>query len=808
MKKLLQIILIMCCGLLWHTQVLAAQTLNLMPYPSEIKQQAGHFVLLTDLKVAVKHISPARQELITQQLELLVKGEVLWLNDSSGADMLIELDKASEDLVSGLQDNEQYHLRVSPTVIQLQAPNELGILHGIQTLLQLVDRTQHSIPAVEIHDQPRFAWRGLLIDSVRHFMPLDTIKRQLRGMASAKLNVLHWHLTDDQGWRFESLAYPKLHQLASDGLYYTRQQIREVVAYAALLGIRVVPEFDVPGHASAIAVAYPELISDSQQYSMQRHWGVFEPLLDPSNPQVYDFIETIVAELAELFPDPYVHIGGDEINPKQWQQSPAVHAFMQQHQLSDELALHRYFNQQVHQILAKHGKYLMGWDEIFDSSSAKHADLPTDIVVQSWRGLDSLHNIASSGYQALLSTGFYIDQPQQAAYHYRNDPLSSLQKPGFKAEQITQWQHWQFSMPRLKGSAVSGEFVILKTPAGTQVLQRFNQQQARLLEMLEARGNFQRFRVDSWMGPSQFEVDLTQQDIQQGRILIGNTPYTVNGTLLAQGQGSAALPEMVQDFISSSSLPVNTAQLEQNILGGEATIWSELVTADNLDLRIWPRLYVIAERLWSPATLNDESFMYQRLAAMEEYATEVAGLAFKQQQLAGFKQLTAADAEIEPLLILAEAIEQAQYYTRHHSKFQQDKYHQLAELNQFVDYLPAQSLALVELKQNIVLFKQGDKQALQTIKQQLDKWQQNIPALQQLIKQYPKLSPLSSVVMQLSQVIELGQQLITQCASGKSFNKQQQQTMQQQLWQAAQLKQEMVLSSALAIEALVFACHP
>ena len=800
-------IIIAGLGLLWSITSHGMPPLNLMPYPSEVQHQARHFTLKSQLKVFTRQVSEARRELIKEQLEQLQQVEVLWVTAKDQADLLVEVVDVAQvaensgELIPTLQDNETYQLSVSPSLITLKAQTERGMLHGVQTLLQLVNRTQRSIPAVDIDDKPRFAWRGLLIDSVRHFMPVDTIKRQLRGMASAKLNVLHWHLTDDQGWRIASTAYPKLQILASDGLFYTQQQIREVVQYATLLGIRVVPEFDVPGHASAIAVAYPELITQPGPYKMQRHWGVFEPLLDPSNPQVYQFIETIISELAELFPDVYVHIGGDEIEPTQWQQSQAVQHYMQQHQLADEHQLHAYFNQQVQQILSKYGKQMMGWDEVFAT------DLPKDIVVQSWRGLDSLQHIASSDYQVLLSTGYYVDQPQEAAYHYRNDPLTTFKQPNFKPQDIQHWQHWQFTMPRLKGSAVSGEFVLLSNEAGKQVLLRFNNQQARLINELEPRANLQRFTVDSWMGPSQFELDLNKDVIQQGRILIGNTPYSVSGTRLAQGSGSKALPAMLQDFVAASKLPTDLPKLHKNILGGEAAIWSEIVQADNLDLRLWPRLYAIAERLWSPATLTDEDKMYRRLSLMRTYASEVIGLEFTQQQLAGFKQLTSQNADIEPLIILAEAVEQAQYYTRHHSKFQQHNYHQLVELKQFVDYLPAQSLTLVELKRQILLFQQGDIQAQKFIEQLLQKWQQNLPKLKLLIANYPKLNSLAPLVTTLSQVVDIGQSLVAQCAQGESLKPEHQRDIQQQLWQAAQLQQEMVVSAALAIEALVFKCR-
>lgn len=188
--------------------------------------------------------------------------------------------------------------------VDISANTRFGALRAMETLLQLMQNGAEntSLPWVTIEDSPRFPWRGLLLDSARHFIPLPDIKRQIDGMAAAKLNVLHWHLTDDQGWRFSSKRYPKLTQLASDGLYYTPEQMREVVRYAAERGIRVVPEIDMPGHASAIAVAYPELMSAPGPYAMERHWGVLKPVLDPTKEATYAFADAMVSELAAIFP--------------------------------------------------------------------------------------------------------------------------------------------------------------------------------------------------------------------------------------------------------------------------------------------------------------------------------------------------------------------------------------------------------------------------------------------------------------------------------------------------------------------------
>jgi hexosaminidase len=181
--------------------------------------------------------------------------------------------------------------------------------------LQLVtsDATTHFIPEVVIDDKPRFPWRGLLVDVGRHFMPVEQVKKTLDGMAMVKLNVLHWHLSEDQGFRVESKRFPKLHQLGSDGEYYTQEQLRDVVAYARDRGIRVVPEFDMPGHSTAWFVGYPQYTTRPGPIRIRREWGGADAIFDPTREEVYTFIDRFIGEMVRIFPDAYWHIGGDEV---------------------------------------------------------------------------------------------------------------------------------------------------------------------------------------------------------------------------------------------------------------------------------------------------------------------------------------------------------------------------------------------------------------------------------------------------------------------------------------------------------------
>jgi hexosaminidase len=233
-----------------------------------------------------------------------------------------------------------------------------------------------------------------------------------------KMNVFHWHLSENQGFRVESRKFPKLHELGSDALYYTQDEIREVIAYARDRGIRVVPEFDMPGHSTAWFVGHPELASGKGPYGIERRWGIFDPAMDPTNEKVYKFLDDFIAEMAKLFPDHYFHIGGDEVNGKEWDANPKIQAFKKAHDLKNNEALQAYFSGRVQKLVVKHGKAVIGWDEVLVEG------VPKDIVIQSWRGQASLAKAAKQGYRGILSNGYYLDLGWPAARHYAVDPMS------------------------------------------------------------------------------------------------------------------------------------------------------------------------------------------------------------------------------------------------------------------------------------------------------------------------------------------------------------------------------------------------
>ena len=399
--------------------------LTLMPVPAKLTLKDGVFRLDESFTISVEG-NPAKRlySYATRTLRRLSgrtghffpQAYITPETKEPSAKLIIKCNRPGKVV---LHEDESYQLTVSPQTIVLTAETDIGALRGLETFLQLLsaDAEGYFFPAIEITDEPRFPWRGLLIDACRHFMPVEVIKRNLDGMAAVKMNVLHWHLSEDQGFRVECKTYPKLHQLGSDGFYYTQEQIKDVIAYANERGIRVVPEFDMPGHATSWLVAYPELASAPGPYTIERKWGIFDPTMDPTREETYQFLDAFFKEMAQLFPDEYMHIGGDENNGKQWNANPDIQAFMKARHILDNHGLQSYFNKRVLKILTKYGKKMVGWDEIFQP------DLPTNIVIQSWRGREALVESARKGYQGILSNGYYIDLIQPTDFHYLNDPI-------------------------------------------------------------------------------------------------------------------------------------------------------------------------------------------------------------------------------------------------------------------------------------------------------------------------------------------------------------------------------------------------
>ncbi len=317
---------------------------------------------------------------------------------------------------------EGYRVQVTPEQIVVSASTSAGLFYGAVTLWQLLPAgpSSGSIGAQTIDDSPRFAWRGLLLDSVRHFQSVAFIHSMIDWMAWHKLNVLHWHLTDDQGWRLQIRRYPRLTSVGAwrDGYggFYTQAQVREIVRFAQRRHVQIVPEIDMPGHATAAVAAYPELGSTSAPLSVSGSWGVHKHLFNVK-PQTFEFLDHVLDEVMQLFPSTYIHVGGDEAVKDEWNASEQVQTRMRELGIKDSAALQAYFTRQMAQYLESHGRRLVGWDEILTP------DMPRSAVVMSWHGVAGAHDAAVAGNDTVLT-------PQPVLYFDRRQSTLASEPPG------------------------------------------------------------------------------------------------------------------------------------------------------------------------------------------------------------------------------------------------------------------------------------------------------------------------------------------------------------------------------------------
>jgi hexosaminidase len=599
--------------------------LNLMPMPSSVRPGTGALAVTQSFSVAIEGYREARLDRAVQRFLRDVKlrtGLFVGVQAVEGdkATLVIRAERASKP-IQELGEDESYVLDVSASGAKLTAQNPLGIMHGLQTLLQLIEVSPNGFAAAAVHveDAPRFPWRGLMIDVSRHFSSMETLQRNIDGMAGVKMNVLHLHLSDDQGFRLQSKEFPKLTERGSDGQFYTQAEMRDLIGYASERGIRVVPEFDMPGHSTAWFVGYPALASGPGPYQIERKWGIFDPAMDPAREETYKFIDKFIGEMAELFPDHYFHIGGDEVNGKQWDGDPKIQPFMRAHKLKNDQELQQYFTLQVEKIVSKHHKVMVGWDEILGPG------MPEDIVIQSWRGQDSLALAAQQGYRGLLSSGYYLDAMAPAGQYYSVDPMSNAD--------------------------------------------------AKL-----------------------------------------------------------------------------TAEQQKKILGGEACMWAEFVSDENIDSRIWPRAAAVAERLWSPQTLQDADAMYARLGAVNQ---ELDQIGLRQRSNTGVMLARMAGTDdISGLRVLADAVEPASITIRE-KEAENAGGIQTSDiaLNRLADAVVPESEAARKFSMNVNQFVASnfqDAKAEAYIRAALILWRENDAQLQALLQNSYLLREVSPLSQSLS----------------------------------------------------------
>jgi hexosaminidase len=622
------LVILILCSVFVSSSAAEPRPLSLMPMPANVQLKTGQLVIDASFTVGISgHTDLQLQHAIERFLDSLRRQTGMppldmKVTDATQPKLVVHSEHASKT-VQELGEDESYSLEISPAGAKLDAATTLGIMRGLETFLQLVQTTSDgfAVPAIAIQDQPRFLWRGLMIDVGRHFIPLDVLKRNLDGMAAVKLNVFHWHLSENQGFRIESKKFPKLQEMGSDGLYYTQDEVRDLIAYAWDRGIRVVPEFDMPGHSTAWFVGYPQLASGPGPYQIERKWGVFDPAMDPTLERTYKVLDGFIGEMAKLFPDQYFHIGGDEVNGKQWDANPNIQAFMHAHGLKTNQDLQAYFNTRVQKIVSRHGKTMVGWDEIL------RPDLPKDIVVQSWRGQDSLAAAAKQGYRGILSFGYYVDLMWPASRHYAVDPMSD----------------------------------------------------------------------------------------------------------------------------AAANLSPDEKKL---ILGGEACMWSEYVSPENIDSRIWPRTAAIAERLWSPQDVTDVNSMYQRLENVSRWL-DWLGLTHSSSYGPMLRRIAGTN-DISALRTFTDVVEPVKDYNREELAVVEAT--NLSPLNRVIDATRPESMTARRFGNLVDALIEGhaDSEAKQEVRASLIRWRDNQSNLQ----------PLESQSFLLTEIVPLSQDLTAVATTG------------------------------------------
>lgn len=402
------------------------QGINVIPKPLSLVQNEGSFKVTKSTKFYAS----------TPEAKTIATFFASKIESSTGYDLAISEEEVSSNAIALLIDNslevndEGYTLDATDKLVSIKAKTAKGLFYGMQTLMQLlpaeiesttvVNGIAWTLPCVTIKDEPRFAYRGIMLDPCRHFIPVENIKKQLDVLALFKINQFHWHLTEDQGWRIEIKKYPKLTEIGSKrvdgegteyGGFYTQEQIKEVVAYASERFINVIPEIELPGHALAAISAYPDLSCKGDSLSPRIIWGVEEDVYCAGKEETFKFLEDVIAEVVPLFPGEYFHIGGDECPKVRWEKCPLCQKRMRENKLKNEHELQSYFVQRIEKVLASHGKKMIGWDEILEGGLAPSA------TVMSWRGEDGGIAAASMDHDVIMtpgSNGMYLD-------HYQGD---------------------------------------------------------------------------------------------------------------------------------------------------------------------------------------------------------------------------------------------------------------------------------------------------------------------------------------------------------------------------------------------------
>lgn len=422
---------------------------QIIPQPKELSMKNGRFAIDGSTKVISKANLNQEALYLSKMLANALGTEIENVTKSSKeGNIILQLDER-------ISHKEGYRLSVSNDHILISGSTAAGVFYGIQTLRQLMPVAveisgEHvkelTIPCVEINDNPRYEYRGMHLDVGRHFFDVASVKKYLDLIAMHKMNTFHWHLTEDQGWRIEIKKYPRLTEIGAYrkgtaiglagtrnapytydtipyGGFYTQEEIKEVVAYAAKQHITVIPEIELPGHSLAALAAYPQFGNNTGPYEVAKRWGIFTEVYAPSE-ETFGFLEDVLTEVMSLFPSKYIHIGGDEVLKKEWKESNYAQEVIQREGLKDEFELQSYFVQRIEKFLNKNGRDMIGWDEILEGGLAPNA------TVMSWRGIEGGVAAAKQHHRVIMTPGThcYFDYYQAAEADRIEEPITGSKR--------------------------------------------------------------------------------------------------------------------------------------------------------------------------------------------------------------------------------------------------------------------------------------------------------------------------------------------------------------------------------------------
>jgi hexosaminidase len=556
---------------------------------------------------------------------------------------------------------EKYSLAVTRDGVVLTADGPAGVLRGLATLRQSITNVPggFAIPAMTIDDAPRFVWRGLMIDVARHFMSRPTLERQIDAMELVKLNVLHLHLSDNEGFRVESRFYPRLHESSLPDTY-SQADIRELVTYAADRGVRIVPEFDVPGHSLAMLRAYPQFASGEVEH--RDDFSAMGSALNPAKAETFTFLDRVFGEMAALFPDQYFHVGGDEISGADWKSNPQIQAFMKTNGLATKAELEGYFFDRVRSSVRAHGKNVVGWEEVGRPA------IPDDVVVQTWRTSSAVAKVTAQGNRVIATCGYYFDKLWPAENHYRIDPLDPTS---------CGLTHEQFAEAKAKG-----------------------------------------------------------------------------------------VPEalVAEDAIIDPSLKLSAAQ-QALVIGGEGALWTEIVTDEMLDGRIWPAAAVVAERLWSPAAVRDTQGMYRRLIVIQD-ELRVAGLADDANRRRMAARL--APGTSDPVTLLLDLVAPVRNHAHNHigTALLKGNNPSAQEFNELADAASPDSLVARRFAMDAERFVRGSRSGAAALKANLASWRDNHNRFAAVANGRPQLEAALPISADIEALAGIGLDAVAAIESG------------------------------------------